>query len=108
VTPGHPTSPVQTNPPAAAPNVAPHGKERNKTGQEHHGAQGETGAGCSIAGQIPVYLKMAENSRVRGDYEAAKRQFHDVLECEPGNEQARDGYSKTLRAQQEHLAPSTH
>ncbi len=56
--------------------------------------------GCLIDGQTVQYLAMARNSRNRRDYDAAIRQYTDVLACEPGNREARQGLTQ---AQQDKL-----
>jgi hypothetical protein len=47
--------------------------------------------GCSIAGEIPDYLRLAERNNSQGKYESAISEYNQVLACEPGNRQARDG-----------------
>ena len=54
---------------------------------------------CSISGLIPNYLRLAENNRIRGQFEAAIRQYTAVLGCEPGNREARDGLQRTRDAE---------
>jgi hypothetical protein len=65
----------------------------------------EPNAGCSIAGQVPAYMKMAERNRANGKYKDAEREFREILNCEPSNAEAKDGLSKVLRAEQEHFGP---
>lgn len=55
--------------------------------------------GCSISGLIPNYLKLAETNRIRGQYDAAIRQYTEVLGCEPGNREAKDGLQRTKEAE---------
>jgi hypothetical protein len=47
--------------------------------------------GCSIAGEIPDYLRLAEHNNSQGKYDSAISEYNLVLACEPGNRQARDG-----------------
>ncbi len=60
---------------------------------------------CSISGLIPNYLKLAETNRIRGQYEAAIRQYTEVLGCEPGNREARDGLQRTKDAERLSISP---
>ncbi|HMD19082.1 MAG TPA: hypothetical protein VKH40_02105, partial [Alloacidobacterium sp.] len=69
------------------------------------GARSEPNAGCSIAGQVPAYMKMAERNRASGKYKDAEREFREILNCEPNNDEAKDGLNKVLRAEQEHFGP---
>lgn len=55
---------------------------------------------CSIEGQTTQYLAMARNNRNRGDFDAAIREYSQVLVCEPGNREARQGLNQ---AQQDKL-----
>ena len=54
---------------------------------------------CSIAGLIPNYLSLAETNRNRGQYDAAIRQYSEVLGCEPNNREAQDGLRRTKDAE---------
>jgi hypothetical protein len=54
---------------------------------------------CSIAGLIPNYLSLAETNRNRGQYDAAIRQYNEVLGCEPNNREAQDGLRRTKDAE---------
>lgn len=66
----------------------------------------EPKANCTIAGQVSVYLNMAERNRANGKYKDAERQFREILNCEPNNEQAREGLNKAVRAGQERSGPA--
>jgi len=56
----------------------------------------EKGArGCNLEpGEFGKELEIAQNSYSRGHYDAAARQFGEVVKCEPGNAQAREGLEK--------------
>jgi len=54
---------------------------------------------CSIAGLIPNYLSLAETNRNRGQYDAAIRQYNEVLGCEPNNREAQEGLRRTKDAE---------
>jgi hypothetical protein len=49
---------------------------------------------------IPKALDQAEKSRDQGKYDAAERQFRQVLACEPDNARARSGLDRVLLAKQ--------
>jgi len=87
-----PTTSSQPNTPAKVP-------------AKTRGARTEPNAGCSIAGQVPAYMKMAERNRASGKYKDAEREFREILNCEPNNDEAKDGLNKVLRAEQEHFGP---
>jgi hypothetical protein len=53
---------------------------------------------CSLTGGMDRYLRQAEYSRGRGDYESAERLFSEVLDCDPKNERARTGLDRTRAA----------
>ncbi len=74
-----------------------------KAPAKSRGTHTESNASCSIAGQVPDYMKMAERNRANGKYKDAEREFREILSCDPNNEEARDGLSKVLRAEQEHF-----
>jgi hypothetical protein len=50
---------------------------------------------CSIAGLIPNYLDLAEGNRIKGNYDAATREYNEVLACEPNNREAQSGLRRT-------------
>ena len=54
---------------------------------------------CAIAGLIPNYLSLAETNRNRGQYDAAIRQYNEVLGCEPNNREAQEGLRRTKDAE---------
>jgi CHAT domain len=53
---------------------------------------------CSIDGEVPSYLNLAENNRSNGKYERAISEYTLVLGCEPGNRQALEGLQKAKTA----------
>jgi hypothetical protein len=55
--------------------------------------------GCSIGGEVPAYLNLAEMYRSKGNYERAISNYNLVLGCEPGNREARDGLHKAAEAE---------
>jgi hypothetical protein len=56
--------------------------------------------GCSIADSITAYLALAERNRNQGEYDAAIREYNQVLACDPGNRTARSGLARTLEQKQ--------
>jgi hypothetical protein len=56
--------------------------------------------GCSIADQVTAYLALAERNRNQGEYDAAIREYDQVLACDPGNRTARSGLARTLEQKQ--------
>jgi hypothetical protein len=52
-----------------------------------------------IPTDIPRYLDMADNNRGRGKYSDAERQYNSVLQCDPENDRARSGLSRTKQAE---------
>jgi tetratricopeptide (TPR) repeat protein len=57
------------------------------------------GHNCSIEGEIPTYLDLAERNRNRGNYEHAISEYNQVLACEPGNRQAQTGLRNAEEAE---------
>jgi hypothetical protein len=56
---------------------------------------------CDLdSSQIGGALDQAEKSLARGKYDAAQRQFRDVLACEPGNSRARSGLERVRQARE--------
>lgn len=55
--------------------------------------------GCTIDGEIPSYLSLAESNRSRGNYDRAISEYNLVLGCEPGNRQALEGLRKAEDAE---------
>jgi hypothetical protein len=107
ISPG-PSSP--TTPPPALPK--PPGESTRPTNTPAAGArdqnpsttapvlkQGARVHECSIAGLIPNYLSLAETNRIRGQYDAAIREYNEVLGCEPNNREAQDGLRRTKDAE---------
>ena len=76
-----------TNPAAGASDQAPVLKQGSRVHE------------CSIAGLIPNYLSLAETNRIRGQYDAAIREYNEVLGCEPNNREAQDGLRRTKEAE---------
>ncbi len=58
-------------------------------------------ADCSLSGDYPRYVGLAEQYRGRGDYEHAERLFRQVLSCDPSNSAAREGLSRTVQGEQQ-------
>jgi hypothetical protein len=94
---------VQTAPRAEA-NTQPVKASRNRAGSSESakpnaastgGATGSCGLDPTL---VPKMLEQAEASRAGGKYDAAKRQFQAVLNCEPGNQRARSGLDRTISA----------
>jgi hypothetical protein len=56
---------------------------------------------CTLPGDIGKYASLAESKREQGDYRSAVRIFHQVLDCDPNNTQARDGLSRTIQAEEQ-------
>ena len=83
------TKPIQPVPPTKAkprvetadPDALP------QTGSK----QAAKGHDCAIAGEVPEELKLADGYSSQGKYERAISAYQQVLACEPGNRQARDG-----------------
>jgi serine/threonine-protein kinase len=55
-----------------------------------------------IATDVPRYLDMADNNRGRGKYSDAEREYNAVLQCDPQNDRARSGLSRTKEAEAIH------
>jgi eukaryotic-like serine/threonine-protein kinase len=51
-----------------------------------------------IPTDIASYLSMAERNRARGNYADAEREYNDVLSCDPANERALAGLTRTKEA----------
>jgi hypothetical protein len=99
-------------PPPAAPPPAPTGTTDKSSAPIHATASGDRNSPplegskpgtrvheCSIDGLIPNYLSLAETNRIKGQYDAAIREYTEVLGCEPGNREARDGLKRTQDAE---------
>ncbi len=54
--------------------------------------------GCTLQSSLDDYLRQAEYDRGRGDYVSAERLFSRVLDCDPNNERAKVGLSRTRAA----------
>ena len=54
---------------------------------------------CSLSGPLNDYLSQAEYDRGHGDYPSADRLFSKVLECDPNNDAAKRGLSRTRAAE---------
>ena len=52
-----------------------------------------------IATDVPRYLDMADNNRGRGKYSDAEREYNAVLQCDPQNERAHSGLTRTKQAE---------
>jgi len=53
------------------------------------------GRGCDLEpGEYGMELEKAQNSYSRGHYDVAARQFNEVVKCEPGNAQAKEGLAR--------------
>jgi hypothetical protein len=65
---------------------------------ENTNAQSAPAKTCSLAGSLDGYLSQAEYARGHGDYTSAERLFTRVLECDPNNETASRGLSRTRAA----------
>jgi hypothetical protein len=84
------TKPVQPVPPTKVkppPRVAADQDTAEPTGLK----QAKKSHECSIAGEIPDYLRLAARNNSRGNYEPAISEYNQVLACEPGNREAKDG-----------------
>ncbi|HTZ60107.1 MAG TPA: hypothetical protein VMB49_18485 [Acidobacteriaceae bacterium] len=55
--------------------------------------------GCSIDGDIPYVLELAERYRSTGKYERAIANYNLVLSCQPGNREALDGLHRAQEAE---------
>jgi hypothetical protein len=107
-----PSSSPSPNPPAALPSPKPPGESKRPTiapAAVPHAPNPTSPDGvlkpaarahdCSIAGLIPNYLSLAETNRDRGQYDAAIRQYNEVLGCEPNNREAQEGLRRTKEAE---------
>jgi hypothetical protein len=96
--PPHPlTPPSETTRPKIAPAAVPHAP--NPTSPDGVLKPVPRVHDCSIAGLIPNYLSLAETNRNRGRYDAAIRQYNEVLGCEPNNREAQEGLRRTKDAE---------
>ena len=75
-----PPTPTPQNPPAVVTDARPSSPPAPRPAR-----------GCSIAGEVPDFLRLADSYRSRGDYERAITNYNLVLGCEPGNRQAITG-----------------
>jgi hypothetical protein len=66
---------------------------------ENSGTQTPPAKTCSLQGALDEYLRQAEYARGHGDYPSAERLFSRVLECDPNNNVAKVGLSRTKAAQ---------
>lgn len=64
-------------------------------------AQPQSSQPCTLPGDIGKYASLAERKREQGDYRSAVRIFHQVLDCDPNNAQARDGLSRAVQAEEQ-------
>ena len=87
-TPNPPTPPVSHNPPPVTTAADDNGQATKR--------------GCTIPGQIPDYLRLAEGKKSRGDYDGAITNYMQVLGCEPGNQQAKLGLKSAKAARDLH------
>jgi hypothetical protein len=53
---------------------------------------------CTLQSNLDDYLRQAEYDRGRGDYISAERLFTRILDCDPNNERAKVGLSRTKAA----------
>ena len=106
-TPTPPPTASTSGPPAAPPNVpaetkpiqpVPPTKAKPRVETADSDALPQTGSkqaakgrDCAIAGEVPEELKLADGYSSQGKYERAISAYQQVLACEPGNRQARDG-----------------
>lgn len=57
-------------------------------------------ANCQlIPTDVPRYLDMADNNRGRGKYSDAEREYNAVLQCDPQNDRAHSGLTRTKEAE---------
>jgi tetratricopeptide (TPR) repeat protein len=82
------TKPIQPLPTKAKPKVETTDQDAlAQTGSR----QATKGHDCAIAGEVPEELKLADGYSSQGKYERAISAYQQVLACEPGNRQAKDG-----------------
>lgn len=89
-----PIVPAETKPTQAAP--PPKAKPRVETANsdalpQTGSKQAAKGHDCAIAGEVPEELQLADGYSSQGKYDRAISAYQQVLACEPGNRQARDG-----------------
>jgi tetratricopeptide (TPR) repeat protein len=97
---GSPTSSPQGQVTPPPPPKQERSRVSDNDGSSQPASESPTKArGCSIGGEVPAYLNLAEMYRSRGNYERAISNFNLVLGCEPGNREARDGLHKAEEAE---------
>jgi hypothetical protein len=68
---------------------------------DDHPPQKAAGGRCEIdEGSISSVIEIAERSLAAGKYRQAAQSFNMVLNCQPGNTSARQGYEKARQSQQ--------
>jgi hypothetical protein len=78
----------------------PKSKDSAKTdSEENTKEQSAPTKTCSLPGSLNDYLSQAEYDRGHGDYPSADRLFSKVLECDPNNDVAKRGLSRTRAAE---------
>jgi hypothetical protein len=82
-----PASPADISPKPVSPRPAVHTDPNQKPGTHT----------CDVS--IRDYLRYAENNANRGRYDDAKREYNQVLVCEPNNHEARQGLERTKEAE---------
>jgi hypothetical protein len=92
-----PPPPAETTRPAIAATTVPHAPK--PTSPDGVLKPAPRVHDCAIAGLIPNYLSLAETNRNRGQYDAAIRQYNEVLGCEPNNREAQEGLRRTKDAE---------
>jgi hypothetical protein len=92
-----PQPPAETTQPAIAAAAVPHAPK--PTSPDGVLKPAPRVHDCAIAGLIPNYLSLAETNRNRGQYDAAIRQYNEVLGCEPNNREAQEGLRRTKDAE---------
>jgi len=63
------------------------------------GLKQTTKHGCSIAGEVPEFLSLADDNSSKGRYERAISEYQQVLACEPGNRLAQAGLRNAQTAE---------
>jgi tetratricopeptide (TPR) repeat protein len=91
---GSGTVPTPPKPPKPLPDA-----DRGIPSQSAASKPTARGHNCSIEGEIPTYLDLAERNRNRGNYEHAISEYNQVLACEPGNRQAQTGLRNAEEAE---------
>ena len=83
--------PQPVTPPAPVPATAPPRPNPSSTTRHHE---------CVIGKNlVPEYLNLAKSSLNNGNPARAMIQFNEVLDCDPGNPEAREGLQRAKKAQ---------